>query len=66
MPPTLIARGRYEMLMALKQENFVIEYMERFEHLSAPLHDASKECLMGILKSGLKPRDSCGVLIVTH
>lgn len=30
------------------------EYREKFEHLSATLRDASKECLMGAFKIGLK------------
>ncbi|KAF7814687.1 Retrotransposable element Tf2 [Senna tora] len=44
----------YEMLMALKQEESVAEFREKFELLSAPLKNAPEEMLIGAYQNGLK------------
>lgn len=48
------AESSYEMLMSLKQEESVGEYIEKFGALLAPLQEASKDMLIGAFMSGLQ------------
>lgn len=42
------------MLFLAKQERIVLEYVEEFERLSAPLREASEEYLIGAFRNGLR------------
>ncbi|KAF7811943.1 Retrotransposable element Tf2 [Senna tora] len=44
----------YEMLMALKQEESIAEFREKFDLLFAPLKNALEEMLIGAYQNGLK------------
>ncbi|XP_028796878.1 uncharacterized protein LOC114752313 [Neltuma alba] len=47
--------GTYEMLMALRQRGIVVEYIERFELLSATLDKCDDEVLIAAFLNGLHP-----------
>lgn len=53
------------MLMSLKQERSVGEYIEKFEVLSAPLWEASEDMLIGAFMSGLHQNIKANLRLIT-